>query len=447
MERKEMNAAVTTLATDNLSYQKEIFKNRREYCSMNGYTFCSYKKTLDNRPATWSKLKVMLDIFETEVFDWVLWVDSDAVIVNNNIKIEDLIDDDFDLLITEDCFTYNAGVFLMKNTEASKRFLQECVDKEYHVGHPWEDQAAWVEVLENNDYYKVKTLPQRSINSYPKQEPREGWYTSVNEKMYHWDSKRSEAGEYEEGDFIIHFAGLSGEEKSKSIFSLLKEKNICMLSYATPDIDFYAKRIFSSNKAYAKKHNYDWQEHWETLDKARPPAWSKILYILKALEEGYDWVFWIDADAIIMNDSIELEKFIDNDYDFILCKDAFSWNTGAWFIKNSKKAKELLKQTYAAEEYTDAFLWEQGAFMNTAYNNGIRIKVHKQREFNSVAPQTKQFFAEGNEYECGTFKFVLDMEEYDKGMYKDGDFVLHFASINHEGRNMLLKEFRPDLYE
>ena len=62
-------------------------------------------------------------------------------------------------------------------------------------------------------------------------------------------------------------------------------------------------------------------------------------------------------------------------------------------------------------------------------------------------PQTKQFFMEGNEYECGTFKFVLNMEEYDKGIYKDGDFVLHFASINHAGRNMLLEEFRPDLYE
>ena len=46
-----MNAAVTTLATDNLPYQKEIFENRREYCRMNGYTFHSYKKTLDDRPA------------------------------------------------------------------------------------------------------------------------------------------------------------------------------------------------------------------------------------------------------------------------------------------------------------------------------------------------------------------------------------------------------------
>jgi hypothetical protein len=388
----------------------------------------------------------MLDIFETELFDWVLWVDSDAIIVNNNIKIENLIDDDFDLLITEDCFAYNTGVFLMKNTAASKKFLRECIEKGHHVGHPWEEQAAWIEVLENNDYYKVKPLSQRSMNSYPVQGSREGWYTKVNEKTYYWDSERSKAGEYKDGDFIIHFAGLAAEEKSKSIFKLLKKKSICMLSFATPDIDSYAKPIFKNNKAYAEKHGYDWKEYWQTLDESRPPPWSKILYILKTLEEGYDWVFWIDADAVIMNDSIELEKFIDNKYDFALCKDAFSWNTGAWFVKNSDKAKDLLNYTYSKEEHIDAFLWEQGAFMNSAWEKGIRIKVHKQREFNSVAKETKEFFTEGNTYECGTFKFVLDMKEYDKGTYEDGDFVLHFASINHGGRDMLLRQYRPDLY-
>lgn len=443
-----MNIAVTTLATDNLPYQKEIFKNRKEYCKARGYTFHSYDEPLDDRPANWSKLKIILNIFELKVFDWVLWTDSDAVILNQEIKIEDLIDNDFDLLITEDCFSYNTGVFLIKNTKASKDFLNECIKREHHVGHPWEDQAALIEVLESDTpIVAVKTLPQRSLNSYPKQEDRGGWFTSVNAKEYYWDSKKAKDGEYEDGDFIIHFAGFSEEEKSKSISKLLRKKNICMLSFATPDIDFYAKPIFKSNKAYAEKHGYDWKEYWETLDESRPPPWSKILYILKTLEEGYDWVFWIDADAIIMNDSIELEKFIDNEYDFALCKDAFSWNTGAWFVKNSDKAKELLNYTYSKEEHIDAFLWEQGAFMNSAWEKGIRIKVHQQKEFNAVAKETKEFFMEGNTYECGTFKFVLDMKEYDKGMYEDGDFILHFASINHEGRDMLLREYRPDLYK
>ena len=107
----------------------------------------------------------------------------------------------------------------------------------------------------------------------------------------------------------------------------------------------------------------------------------------------------------------------------------------------------MLKQTWEAKEYINAFLWEQGAFMNKAYELGVRIKVHKQRDFNSIAKETKEFFVEGNEYECGTFKFVLNMKQYDKGIYEDGDFILHFASVNQQGRDMLLKIYRPDLYE
>ena len=447
-----MNIAVTTLATDNLVYKEEVFENRRQYCKKHGYTFFSHSSPLDNRPATWSKLKIILSIFEKQNFDWVLWTDSDSIIRNEDIKVESLVDDNVDLIITKDCFSYNAGVFLMKNTEASKKFLQQWIEKSYYVGHPWQDQAALVEMLESESLdqqksLKVKILPQRKMNSYPKQESREGWYTVVNEKKYFWDAAKSDEGEYKAGDFIIHYAGIAEEERSRLILSKLKKSNICVLSFATKDIAFYAERIFKNNKAYAEKHGYDWKEYWSVKDESRPPAWSKIKYIEETLSQGYDWVFWIDADAVIMNHSIDFAKFLDDNYDFILCKDAFSWNTGAWFIKNTPEALDLLKQTWEAEEYIDAFLWEQGAFMNKAYELGGRIKVHKQRDFNSIAKETKEFFVEGNEYECGTFKFVLNMKQYDKGIYEDGDFILHFASVNQQGRDMLLKIYRPDLYE
>ena len=38
------------------------------------------------------------------------------------------------------------------------------------------------------------------------------------------------------------------------------------------------------------------------------------------------------------------------------------------------------------------------------------------------------------------------MEEYDKGVYEDGDFVLHFASLNDAGRTMLLEQYKPELF-
>tara|TARA_Y100000310_G_scaffold340226_1_gene435282 strand:- start:360 stop:1715 length:1356 start_codon:yes stop_codon:yes gene_type:complete len=451
-----MNIAVTTLATDNLIYQKQTIDNKKIYCAKHGYTFQPFDKSLDeSRPFSWSKIKAIQEVFESHNPDWVFWIDGDACIMDFHKKLEDIIDDDFDIMFTVDHLAINCGVFLIKNNETTKKFLDQVYSQDPQNAHPWWEQAAIIEII-NHGFtdLKVKRVPQKTFNSYagsvydnPEGALHPGSWTAVGSNVFNICQDRLAKGMFSSGDFVLHFAGTKTPQVEQVLIDHCRTSDVCVLSFATEDIDFYAKKIFKSNKDYAKKHGYDWIEHWGVLDDSRPPAWNKILYILKALEKGYDWVFWIDADAIIMNDSIELTKFIDDEYDFILCKDAFSWNTGAWFVKNSEKAKELLKQTYAAEEYTDAFLWEQGAFMNIAFNKGARIKVHQQRDFNSVAPQTKQFFAEGNEYECGTFKFVLNMEEYDKGMYKDGDFILHFASINHEGRNMLLEEFRPDLYE
>ena len=447
-----MNVAVTTLATDNLPYQRGIEKNREQYCSLHGYTLFFHKTPVNDKPPAWSKLEIILNIFEKQAFDWVLWVDSDAVIKNKEIKVEELIDNDFDLILSKDGYTYNSGVFLIRNTESSKKFLEECLAKEEFIGHPWEEQAAIVDFLENNKDLRVYALPQRLLNSYSEKPSLEGWYTQVSGKSYYWDKNRGDLGTYREGDFIIHFAGLTADEKALSIQEHLRQPSICVLSYATRvssaggNLAFYAEKIFKNNKAYAEKHGYDWRQYWGSLDESRPPAWSKLLYILKALEEGYDWVYWIDADAIIMNDSIPLTNFLDDRYDFIICKDAFSWNTGSWFIKNTEEAKDLLEYTYSKKEFTEVFLWEQGAFMNAAFEKGGRIKVCQQREFNAIAKETQQFFHEGNSYDCGVYKFVLDMKEYGKGVYRDGDFVLHFASLNDAGRNMLLEEYRPDLY-
>ena len=97
-----------------------------------------------------------------------------------------------------------------------------------------------------------------------------------------------------------------------------------MLSFATEDIRSYAEPIFQNNKIYCEKHGYDWVEHWKIKDESRPPSWSKILYILDELNNEYDWIFWIDSDAIIMDEYVELEEFIDERFDFIITNDVIT---------------------------------------------------------------------------------------------------------------------------
>jgi len=81
-------------------------------------------------------------------------------------------------------------------------------------------------------------------------------------------------------------------------------------------------RLSQVNKeSYAQKHGYDVHIYekapWFADPLAdllveppshRPPAWSKVDALLKALAEGtYDWVMWMDCDSFFMDPEVRLE--------------------------------------------------------------------------------------------------------------------------------------------
>lgn len=71
-----------------------------------------------------------------------------------------------------------------------------------------------------------------------------------------------------------------------------------------------------NKKAYCEKHGYDFFCGTEILDPERPIPWSKILFIKEILKNSsYRWIFWTDADSLIMNFDIPLESLIDDHYE------------------------------------------------------------------------------------------------------------------------------------
>ncbi len=69
--------------------------------------------------------------------------------------------------------------------------------------------------------------------------------------------------------------------------------------------DNYSKSVafgIASKEEYCSLHGYDFILCTEYLDPSRPIAWSKIKLLEKVLNTNkYKWVFWSDADSIIMN--------------------------------------------------------------------------------------------------------------------------------------------------
>ena len=164
-----------------------------------------------------------------------------------------------------------------------------------------------------------------------------------------------------------------------------------------------------------------------TLDPARPPAWSKVPFVRRLLDQ-YDWVFWLDADALIMNPDVALEGLLDPGYSLILVKqpgpDPFGnlhLNTGSFFIKSDRWAKAFLDDLYRQTGFIDHPCWEQEAFMHLYRQRPDareRIKVEVDaRAFNSIA-----------------------------NSYVKGDFVFHAINpmLTEAGKIQLIERVRAD---
>jgi len=107
-------------------------------------------------------------------------------------------------------------------------------------------------------------------------------------------------------------------------------------------------------QSYCNKNGYD-LIFSDDMDTSRPLQWSKIKGLQEHLHK-YQWLFWIDADCVIMDDTKKLEDFIQDDYDFITVseetvpdtetEDGMSPHTGHFLIKNTPLMHLLLKDTW-----------------------------------------------------------------------------------------------------
>lgn len=108
-----------------------------------------------------------------------------------------------------------------------------------------------------------------------------------------------------------------------------------------------------NKQRYADLYGYQLFNESNTLDTSRPPSWSKIKAVQRLLnEESCDWVFWMDADTVIMNSTITIESFLPANYDLVLSRQKGpSWNAGAWLIKNTEWSKQFLQNWWNMESF------------------------------------------------------------------------------------------------
>jgi hypothetical protein len=189
--------------------------SKEEYCKIHSYDFyCRTENIRTDRPIGWEKIQIICDFIDK--YDYIFYVECDAAIVNHTIKLENLIDDNYDLTFgrvsnTKDYIQINSGVFLIKCSEWSKHFFKKLNSEEVVNKYPNEQECIISEInsdIKIRNHFRITHL--RFFNSYNHE-----WHPEDN---------------YQHGDFILHLAGSSNAYRQK-VFEEINQNLIKLNNY------------------------------------------------------------------------------------------------------------------------------------------------------------------------------------------------------------------------
>ena len=222
IEQKKMNIAIVQVYDDNIkSYAEYSRLLNIMYAHEKGYTYISFDYDL---------VPVFVSVYYNKIvavdsalkdqrnFDWVLYIDSDAAVSNFNYKIEDIIarHPNKEIIIAQDSNGVNNGVFLIKNTDKMREFLQKSYGDRNFFHSKTPEQSAMFHYLqtEYKDLVGIESphLMNAYLNGYAD-------LKSTKEDIKNWDKD----------SFIVHLFQLASQDRI-NIFKqiLLANKIICI---------------------------------------------------------------------------------------------------------------------------------------------------------------------------------------------------------------------------
>lgn len=176
--------------------------NKLLYAKKHGYSVIAKTENLYGIDIGFEKIKFLIDVLEQNPeAENILWVGTDTMITNFDIKIEDKLSNTHDVIMTGDFNgIINCDVILLKNTSRSLAWLNDIMDNyvEYSQ-HRFRENQCMIDIM---DKWKdvVTLMPQRYMNSYDY--TLYGIYENQNDI-------KGNSGHWHPGDWIIHWPGTS----------------------------------------------------------------------------------------------------------------------------------------------------------------------------------------------------------------------------------------------
>lgn len=133
IQKKNKILIITFDDRQNIEYIKIHNSNFSKYASKYNIDYKyehTYNYNLNTNPY-WYKIYLIKYYLDTNIYDYVMWVDSDTLIKNDSIDLNNLINSySSDLYFCNDNLSLqkiNAGMFIIKNSKIGRQYISDCI--------------------------------------------------------------------------------------------------------------------------------------------------------------------------------------------------------------------------------------------------------------------------------------------------------------------------------
>lgn len=206
--QKKSKIAIVSLFTEKHLDLAELtwYRNKVKYAEKHGYYAIEKQGHYSKDQIHFDKFVHILNVMESHPdVDWVWWLDNDAMITNFDIKVEDIVDNNFHIVMPTDIAALNTGSFIVRNSPQAREWLEFLLSKktEYKNDNKWFEQQAVIDFYPKfQDLFKI--VPQQWLNSY-------------DYKLYNVEGidLLGHDGQWYPNDFVIHWPGLPNDTRVK----------------------------------------------------------------------------------------------------------------------------------------------------------------------------------------------------------------------------------------
>lgn len=342
----KLKIVIAQFYTKNVIYGEYSERINQRYCDEKGYGYYCEKDTdkivgsLEERSITWYKPKLIQEVLDQHNPDYVLFLDADAVVVDYNQSIEDFIDENYDLVVSDDIGAHsvaNAGVLLLKNSEWTKKFLKTWWDSgDTFTG----GQATRLEILEQNinkvGYFRQALWHDQSCLTILYENDEE-----IRNKTKIISRNNFNSMDYAREKFIYHGFAF-GHLLYRKIDVIYKERfkeeanlpEIKLIVYHIFCVDDYAKIVEQQLKRLKDSGLYDWCDKLEVTCINTEDNFEVVEELLKDFPKA------------------NLNKFKNNDFEYQALKKVWEYSqshTGKVFYFHTKGVSNKYKNLETKE--------------------------------------------------------------------------------------------------